>query len=109
MPLKSLPPKQPLPFHKALRHLLVFQIKLLADALRDLMFSPISLLAFIADSITRPAVEDSLSFKLMNVGRHSDRVINLFDEYSSSDGYTIDETVAEVESALQRELEKRKE
>ena len=108
MPIESLPRDEALPLHKALRHLLVFQLKLFVDAFRDLLFSPISLFAFIFDAVVRPPVKDSMSFKLMHMGRRSDRVINLFDEYTQSGDYTIDETVAEVESAVQRELKKRK-
>lgn len=107
MHLDNHPENETLPLKKALRHLVVFQIKLLVDALRDLFFSPISLVAFLIDAVTRPILKDSLSYKLMLAGRRSDRVINLFDEYHSSEHFTIDRTVAEVESALQRELQKR--
>lgn len=107
MPLESLPQDKKIPIKKAFRHLVVFQIKLLADAVRDLLFSPISLIAFIADSITRPNIENSLSLKLMHVGRKSDRVINLFNEYTNDGDYTLDHTVAEVETALQKELRKK--
>ena len=106
MPLESLPPDEPIPTRNAFRHLLVFQLKLVFDAVRDLLFSPVSLIAFIIDSIMRPAVKDSFSYRLMHVGRRSDRIINLFDEYTGSGDYTIDETVAEVEVVLQRELNK---
>jgi len=108
MPLESLPPNQPLPFKRTFRHLLVFQIKLFVDAFRDLLFSPLSVFAFIIDSITQPKAKDSLSLKLMHLGRRSDRVINLFNEYTNDGDYTIDQTVDEVESALQKEFEKEK-
>lgn len=108
MPIANLPQNEPIPIKNAFRHLLVFQLKLIFDAMRDLLFSPISLISFIVDSITRPPVKDSLSLRLMHVGRRSDRIINLFDEYTGSGDYTIDETVAEVETALQRELNKKK-
>ena len=107
MHLENHPLNETLPLKKALRHLIVFQIKLFADAFRDLFFSPISLIAFLIDAVTRPTVEESLSYKLMQTGRRSDRVINLFDEHHSTEHFTIDHTVAEVESALQRELQKR--
>ena len=106
MPLDSLPQDKPIPFKKAFRHFLVFQIKLFVDAFRDLLFSPISLAAFIIDSFTKPAVNESLSFKIMHLGRHSDRVINLFDEHTSSDHFTIDETVKDVETILSKEIKK---
>ena len=87
---------------RALRHLLAFQVKLAADALRDLLLSPISIVVFLIDAVRNPAMEDSLYLRLMVAGRHSDRVINLFDEYSSDEHYTIDETIAQVEDALQK-------
>ena len=109
MHLEDLPEDETLPLNKALRHLVVFQIKLFVDAMRDLILSPISLLALIVDALTRPTVKQSLSYKLMHAGRRSDRVINLFDEYYTTENFTIDQTVAEVESVLQRELQKHKE
>ena len=87
---------------RALRHLLAFQVKLAADALRDLLLSPISIVVFFIDAVRNPAMEDSLYLRLMVAGRHSDRIINLFDEYSSDEHYTIDETIAQVEDALQK-------
>ena len=108
MPLETIDPNQPIPTKKALRHLIVFQFKLFVDAFRDLLFSPISLTACIIDMITQPKVKDSLSFQLMLAGRKSDRLINLFDEYLNSGGYTIDETVKEVEDALIEKLDSKK-
>lgn len=107
MPIENLPQDQPLPVYKALKHLLVFQLKLLVDAVRDVLFSPISLLAFIYDAFVKPPVRDSMSHKMMLLGRRSDRVINLFNEYTSSGEYTIDETVAEVETVLHKEIRNR--
>ena len=107
MPIENLPQNEPLPVYKAFKHLLVFQLKLLVDAVRDIAFSPISLFAFIYDAIVKPAVSESMSHKMMLLGRRSDRVINLFNEYTGSGEYTIDETVAEVENVLHREIEER--
>lgn len=108
MSLESLPPEQPIRASNAARHFLVFQFKLIMDAGRDLFFSPISFFAFLLDLVLRPKVEESYSMRLMKLGRRSDRVINLFDEYSNNGEYTIDKTVAEVETVLQKELEKEK-
>ena len=108
MPLESLPPKEPLPRKKALRHILVFQIKLFADAIRDLLFSPISFLAFVFDLIVRPPVENSLSYRVMLLGRETDRMINLFGEHTLADGYTIDATVKDVEAVLEQQLIKKR-
>ena len=82
---------------QALRHLFMFQLKLGADALRDLLMSPISVLVFIFDALRKPALEDSLYLRLMLLGRKSDRVINLFDEHKDAGHFTVDQAVEELE------------
>lgn len=83
-------------FGRALKHLVVFQIKLGADALRDLMMSPLSIAVFLIDGIRKPTVEESLYVRLMVVGRRSDRYINLFDEYKDKGHFTMDEAIETV-------------
>ena len=83
--------------NQALRHLVVFQLKLAADALRDLLLSPISVVVFVLDAIRKPALEDSLYLRLMLLGRQSDRLINLFDEHKDAGHYTVDQAVEELE------------
>ncbi len=61
--------------------LVAFQLKLAADALRDLLLSPVSIVLFLMDIILKPAAENSYHERLMHLGRRSDRVINLFNEY----------------------------
>ena len=90
----------------AFRDLLTFQLKLALDALRDFALSPISIVAFIIDSIRKPDQKDSLYEKLMRLGRRSDQVINLFNEYDDHSHYTVDQTLADVEAAVAREIEK---
>ena len=85
---------------QALRHLLVFQVKLGADALRDLLMSPISVLVFVVDVIRKPTLEDSLYLRLMLLGRKSDRVINLFDEHKDAGHFTVDQAVEELEELV---------
>jgi len=86
----------------ALRHVLVFQLKLAADALRDFLLSPLSLVAFAIDVLRKPRVKNSLYLRLMLVGRRSDRMINLFDDYRDSGEFTIDHAVDELEELLKR-------
>ena len=85
---------------QAVRHLLVFQIKLMADAVRDLMMSPISVFVFVVDVIRKPTLEDSLYLRLMLLGRKSDRVINLFDEHKNAGHFTVDQAVEELEELV---------
>ena len=108
MPLDKLDISKPIPTLHAFRHLVLFQIKLFVDAARDLLFSPISLIAFILDAVLKPPLGKSLSYKLTRLGRKSDRMINLFGEYTASGEFTIDETVNDLESKLLSELNKRK-
>lgn len=84
----------------ALRHLVIFQLKLAADALRDLFLSPLSVIAFGLDVLRKPSAEKSLYLRLMLIGRRSDRMINLFDDHKDSGEFTIDRAVDELEVIL---------
>ena len=84
----------------ALRHVLVFQLKLAADAFRDFLLSPLSIIAFAIDVVRRPKVKNSLYLRLMLLGRRSDHFINLFDDYRDSGEFTIDHAVDELEELL---------
>jgi hypothetical protein len=92
---------------RALRHLLLFQLKLAADALRDFVLSPLSIAAFFLDALRQPRIEDSLYLRLMLLGRRSDRMINLFDEYREAGDFTIDRAVDDLEAMLRPESEGR--
>ncbi len=85
---------------QALRHLIVFQMKLGADAIRDLLMSPVSVLVFAVDAIRKPTLEDSLYLRLMLLGRKSDRIINLFDEHKDAGHFTVDQAVEELEELV---------
>lgn len=84
----------------AFRQLVIFQFKLALDALRDFALSPLSIGAFVVDSLTRPRFEDSLTYRMLLLGRRSDRVINLFGEFSEEEHYTVDRTLGSVEQAM---------
>lgn len=65
---------------KGLRCLVIFQLKLAADAIRDLVMSPVSIIMFILDLVLAPLEKDSHYQQLMQFGRKTDRWINLFEE-----------------------------
>jgi hypothetical protein len=65
---------------KSLRCLVIFQLKLGADAIRDLVMSPVSIVMFFLDLIFRPNEKDSNYQQMMRFGRKTDRWINLFEE-----------------------------
>ena len=92
---------------QAVRHLLVFQVKLMVDAFRDLMMSPISLIVFVLDVIRKPDLEESFYLRLMLLGRKSDRLINLFDEHKDAGHFTVDQAVEELEQLVLRGQNKR--
>lgn len=62
--------------------LIMFQVRLACDALRDLVMSPVSIAAFLLDIIFRPEPQDSFHQRLMLFGRRTDRWVNLFGEFS---------------------------
>lgn len=90
----------------ALRHLLVFQLKLAADALRDFVMSPLSVIAFVIDALRQPDPQHSLYLRLMLLGRRTDRTINLFDEHRDSGEFTIDRAVDELEEIVRTAAER---
>ncbi|MGI9286139.1 MAG: hypothetical protein ACR2P1_12185 [Pseudomonadales bacterium] len=89
---------------KSVRQLIVFQIKLTADALRDLLLSPISMGAVLLDFVLRLDEENSLFNRLMHYGVLSDEYINLFGQYHShTDSGNLDSLVNKAEKTLKEE------
>lgn len=82
----------------SLRRLIVFQLKLLADAGRDLLLSPISFAVAIIDILFRLEGKDSLFNKMLELGIKSDHFINLFGQFGSDD--TISALVDEVGNSV---------
>ena len=85
-----------------LRDVAAFQFKLLADALRELALSPVSILLAAADLVW-PGKDRF--YGLMALGRKSDRWINLFaagppSEPPDTNDWSIDEAVARIEASL---------
>lgn len=87
----------------------VFQGKLLADGLRDLVLSPVSLGAALVGIVTSRDDPGRHFYRLMHWGRWSDRAINLFNAKGApadepveagADGPNIDQLADELERAL---------
>lgn len=104
MSIKKSAPDDKVSFRKSLLHLIVFQFKLLADALRDFLLSPISVVAFILDVIIRPKASKSFTYKLMKAGQRTDRTINLFNEYDKAGNYTLDDSASSIEALVQEKI-----
>ncbi|MBA3833905.1 MAG: hypothetical protein H0X34_18845 [Chthoniobacterales bacterium] len=97
---------------KFLRDVLVFQLKMLLDNLRDFALMPVSLGAAFFDLIFKGEREGALFYQVLRWGAHSERVIDVYSAIESHEGtkinpnYTVDAAVALLEGVLVRECEK---
>jgi hypothetical protein len=100
----------PLPDHwQVFRDLLAFQFKLVLDAARDLLLSPISIIAVLVSLLSRQDNPGKHFYYLLRIGHKSDNWINLFgtsdsdaeDPLVSSDTY-----VKKVEDLIINEVQK---
>lgn len=87
-----------------IRNLVIFQLKLAVDALRDILLSPISLVATIMDLIEGRRGSKSYFSMLLKMGRESERRINLFQQHrGKGQNKTIDSMMRQVEDILVNE------
>ena len=93
--------KQPISAWTALRKLGMFQLKLLADTLRDFLFSPISVIAILLDIVMRNRPGGTFFEQLMALGHRSDAFINLFDA-GDPHPYNLDGVIERAESSLRK-------
>ena len=99
---------------KFLRDVLVFQLKMFLDNVRDFALMPISLVAAIIDLVSRGEREGALFYKVLKWGLHSEAVIDVYSaiehhetgDFKISPGYTVDGVIARLEGVLVRECEK---
>ena len=97
-----------------LRDVLVFQLKLLLDNLRDFALVPVSLGAALIDLILKGEREGALFYKVLRWGAHSEEVIDVYSaiehhepgDFKVNPNYTIDAVIARLEGVLVREYEK---
>jgi hypothetical protein len=103
-------PKKPNDRKKLLRDVLVFQGKLALDGIRDIILSPVAMIAAIYGAITHPNNPSVYFQSLMQFGRKTDDFINLFEHrnYSEnvSDTPKSDDYVEQVEAVINKQLEK---
>src|SRR3954470_6254908 len=116
-PTSPAPSDLPVPPHDRwafFRDVVVFQIKLLLDNIRDFALQPISLVAAVIDLIVRGRREGTCFYKVLEWGAHSERVIDVYsalERRGVSDArlnhnLTVDALISKVEGALMREYEK---
>ena len=111
----AVPPAQKENDHwKFLRDVLVFQLKMFLDNVRDFALMPISLFAALIDLISRGEREGALFYKVLKWGAHSEAVIDVYSaiehheagDFNVSRNYTVDGVIARLEGVLMRECEK---
>lgn len=99
---------------KFLRDVLVFQLKMFLDNVRDFALMPISLVAALIDLVFRGEREGALFYKVLRWGSHSEAVIDVYSaiehhepgDFKVSRDYTVDGVIARLEGVLVREYEK---
>lgn len=97
-----------------LRDVLVFQIKMFLDNVRDFALMPITLVAAVLDLIYKGDRDGTLFYKVLRWGAHSEEVINVYSAIKNSEhedikvnpAYTVDAVVARLEGVVVREIEK---
>ena len=88
------------------KRLLVFQVKLAVDALRDIILSPVSLICTLLDYFQKKSGKNSYFEKLMVFGRQTEKRINLFEQHQIETSFnknaSIDTVLNRVESVILR-------
>ena len=99
---------------KFLRDVVVFQLKMLLDNLRDLVLMPVSLVAALSDLILKGDREGARFYRVLRWGRHSEKVIDVYsaiedhppDTFEIGRDYTVDGVISRLESVVAREVDK---
>src|SRR5678815_5566671 len=98
-----------------IRDVLVLQLKLAVDAVRDLILSPVSLVAGVVDLLTGGERPGRFFYSVLIAGRRTEEIINLFGEAdrvmprsagdSSADAASIDSLVTRLEKMIVEQYE----
>src|SRR3954470_17317498 len=98
---------------KFLRDVVVFQLKMLLDNVRDLVLMPVTLVAALSDLILKGDREGARFYRVLRWGWHSEKVIDVYsaienhpaDTFEIGRDYTVDGVIARLESAVTREVD----
>ncbi|MBO6902301.1 MAG: hypothetical protein JJ864_13245 [Rhizobiaceae bacterium] len=93
---------------RLIRRVLLLQVKLFADGLRDFVMMPLSLAAAALGMLSSRNEPEVYLDRLMHFGRESDRWINLFDHYDTDDPgrpVSLDRLAEELEATVLRDYE----
>jgi hypothetical protein len=112
--LSSSPPEGSGERWRFLRDVIVFQLKLLLDNLRDFALVPISLVAALIDLVYKGEREGALFYKVLRWGAHSEEVIDVYSaiehqppgSFKVNPSYRVDSVIARLEGVVVREYEK---
>ncbi|GAA4351031.1 hypothetical protein [Kangiella taiwanensis] len=87
------------------RNLLLLQVKLWIDALRDFALMPVGLVCYLLD-LASDSKEDRYWNRLMKWGRQSDHHINLFqhESFDKKKAVTVDDLADIVEDVLKKDV-----
>ena len=96
------------------RDVVVFQLKVLLDNVRDIVLMPVALGAAVIDLLYRGQREGALFYKVLRWGLHSEEVIDVYSaiehhepgRFKVSRAYTVDGVIERLENVVTREVEK---
>ena len=99
---------------KFVRDVMVFQLKLFLDNVRDLVLMPVSLGAALIDLVLRGEREGARFYRVLRWGAQSEEMIDVYSaiahhepgDFKVNPGYTVDGVIARLEGVLTREVEK---
>lgn len=99
---------------KFLRDVVVFQLKMAVDNLRDFALMPVSLGAALIDLVFKGEREGALFYRVLQWGAHSEKIIDAYSALNRQEPgdsgtdpkFTIDAAVARLERVVARECEK---
>jgi hypothetical protein len=99
---------------KFMRDVVIFQLKLFLDNVRDLVLMPVSLAAALIDLVLRGEREGARFYKVLRWGAHSEDVIDVYSaiehhargDFKINPAYTVDGVIARLENVVVREVEK---
>src|SRR6476620_6230174 len=96
-----------------LRDVVVFQLKMLLDNVRDFALMPISLVAAALELLFKSDREGALFYRVLRWGSHSEEMINVYSpikhetrNFEIDPKYTVDGVIARRADVLVRECEK---
>src|ERR1041385_8605009 len=90
------------------RDVVVFQLKMLLDNVRDIVLMPVALGAALIDLFYRGEREGALFYKVLRWGLHSEEVIDVYSaiehhdpgRFKVSQAYTVDGVIARLENVV---------